>query len=246
MVPRARIAALSFEAGDRRPVVSTIADRVGGIPQIHPTTEAVMNYDPDLVVMYAGTNPRLHAHLAEIGVAVLDVPWANSLADIRRITRFLGDKLGARDRADAMIADMDATLARARASAPKLPVRTLIYEANGYATEGNVPAELMATAGLADAAPTLGIDRMGRISVETVVASAPEILILSGRAEARDARADLVLHHPALAAIADRTLVVWRSLRPLACPGPWSAAAATTFADLAVQARTLARKRPRN
>ena len=150
MVPRARIAALSFEAGDRHPVVSTIADRVAGIPQIHPTTETVLNYDPDLVVLYAGTNTRLHAHLAEIGVPVLDVPWANSLADIRKVTRLVGDKLGARDRAEAMIAAMDATLALARAAAPKPPVRTLIYEANGYATAGNVLTELMAGAGLAD------------------------------------------------------------------------------------------------
>src|SRR5512137_1121104 len=36
LVPRAHIAALSFEAGDRHPVVSTIVDRVRGIAQIRP------------------------------------------------------------------------------------------------------------------------------------------------------------------------------------------------------------------
>src|SRR5581483_4294947 len=50
LVPRSRIAALSFEAGDRKPVVSTIADKVGGIPQIRPSTETVLNLSPDLVV----------------------------------------------------------------------------------------------------------------------------------------------------------------------------------------------------
>src|SRR5271165_1339945 len=42
LLPRARIAALSFEAGDRRPVVSTIADRVAGIAMIRPSAETVL------------------------------------------------------------------------------------------------------------------------------------------------------------------------------------------------------------
>src|ERR1700719_36882 len=47
LVPRAHITALTFEAGDRHPVVSTIADKVGGITQIRPSTEIVLNLHPD-------------------------------------------------------------------------------------------------------------------------------------------------------------------------------------------------------
>ena len=86
LVPRDRIAALSFEATDRSPVVSTIADAARGIPAIRPSAETVLTLKPDLVVMYAFTMPELHAELARVGVPVLDVPWANSLADVRRIT----------------------------------------------------------------------------------------------------------------------------------------------------------------
>src|SRR5665213_1490217 len=99
MVPRDRIAALSFEATDRHPVVSTIADEAKGIPIIRPSAETVLNFKPDLVVMYGGTIPQLHAQLAKIGIPVLDVPWANSLADVRSVTKMLGEKLNARDRA---------------------------------------------------------------------------------------------------------------------------------------------------
>ena len=101
LVPRDRIAALSFEATDRYPVVSTIADAARGIPAIRPSAETVLTLKPDLVVMYAFTMPELHAELARVGVPVLDVPWANSLADMRKITMMLGEKLGARDRAAA-------------------------------------------------------------------------------------------------------------------------------------------------
>jgi hypothetical protein len=62
----------------------------------------------------------------------------------------------------------------------------------------------------------------------------------------RDAEGSLLLHHPALATLKDRTLIAWRPLKTLLCPGPWSAEAATTFADLGLKARALARARLEN
>lgn len=246
LVPRGHIAALSFEAGDHNPVVSTIADKVGGIAQFRPSVETVLNFKPDLVVMYAGTMARLHTSLAALGVPILDVPWDNSLADIAKTTRMLGAALGAREQAAALIAAMDAKLAAARRAAPTPSVRTLIYEPNGYATTGRVTQELMTLAGLADAAPGFRATRTGTVPVEAVIAAAPELLILSGQKQALDARADLVLHHPALASLAGRTTSAWEPLLPLLCPGPWSADAATTFARLGNRARQLAHTQARN
>lgn len=237
LVPRGRIAALSFEAGDRNPVVSTIADKVNGIAQIRPSTETVLRFRPDLVVMFAGTEARLHANLRALGVAVLDLPYENTLADVRKTTRMLGAALGAPGQAEAMIGRMDATLARARAMAAKPAVRTLIYEPNGYATSGGVTEELMAVGGLQDVAPGYAVNRLGRIPVEEVVAQAPELLILSGRQGQTDAQANLVQHHPALRALAGRSYAAWNALTPLLCAGPWSADAAVTFARLGQLAR---------
>lgn len=243
---RERIAALSFEAGDRNPVVSTIADKVGGIPQIRPSTETVLTYKPDLVVMYAGTMTRLKANLDALHVKVLEVPWDNSLADIRRTTRMLGRVFGAPNKAEAMLRDMDAKLAEAARLAPQPSVRTLIYEPNGYAQAGPVTAELMAAAGLRNVAEGLPLTRTGRIPVEAVVAAAPELLILSGQRTAPTARADLLLHHPALAALKGKTTALWDPLVPLLCPGPWSAEAAVTFARMGQKARLLGKRQARN
>jgi iron complex transport system substrate-binding protein len=242
MVPRERIAALSFEAGDRNPIVSTIADQVIGIPQIRPSTETVLNRHPDLVVMYAGTNPRLHENLRALHIPILDVPWANSLTDIHDVTKMLGAKLGAPAIAARLLAEMDATLAQAKQIAPQHPVRALIYEPNGYSTGGSaITAELMARGGLIDAAPDMKPTRLGTIPIETLVAAAPELLILAGQQNARRSRADLVLHHPALRAL-PHTRVEWASTNPLLCPGPWSAQEAIAFAELARKTRALARR----
>src|SRR6185503_19865426 len=127
LLPRAHIAALSFEAGDRHPVVSTIADQVAGMTGIHPTTETVLNLHPDLVIMYQGTMPRLHENLSALGVPVLDVPWANSIADIRKTTRWLGERLGARTRAAALLDAVDAKLSTAHRLVEKPYIRALLY-----------------------------------------------------------------------------------------------------------------------
>lgn len=237
LVAKEHIAALSFEAADRHPVVSTIAGAVARarIRTVRPSAETVLALEPDLVVMYAGTMPGLRAALARAHVAVLDVPWANSLDEVRRVTAMLGDRLGARGRAAAMLADMDRRIAAVRARAPRPPVRTLIYEANGYSGTGGMTGEIMSLAGLEDAAPSLAPTRLDTVPVEAVVAHAPELLILSGDPRVRNSRADLVQHHPALAAV--KSHVAWAGLTPLLCPGPWSLDAAETFGDLARKAR---------
>jgi iron complex transport system substrate-binding protein len=237
LVPRDQIAALSFEATDRNPVVSTIADAARGIPTIRPSAETVLMHHPDLVVMYEGTMPQLHAQLGKIGIPVLDVPWANSLVDVRRITRMLGEKLNARERADALLTEMDGKIARAKAHAPHPPVRTLIYESNGYSSAGGMTGEIMALSGLLDVAPGLKPTRLDTLPVESVLAGAPELLILSGDRHAQNSRADLVQHHPALAALDGRTYTAWAQLTPLLCPGPWSLDAAETFSRLGAKAR---------
>jgi iron complex transport system substrate-binding protein len=239
LVPHAEIAALSFEAADRHPVVSTIADAVTreGIPAIRPSAEMVLKFKPDLVVMYAGTMLQLHAQLARTHVPVLDVPWANSIADVRSVTKMLGQKLGAPDRARDMIEAMDRKIADVRARAPHPPVRALIYEPNGYSSTGGMTDEIMALAGLKNVASDLSPTRLSTLPVEAVIARAPELVILSGDPHEQNARADLVQHHPALRALRGRSVTAWTELTPLLCPGPWSLDAAETFSRLGAKAR---------
>lgn len=244
LVPRAAIAALSYEATDRHPVVSTIADQAVGIAALHPSVEAVLALHPDLVVMYAGVNPRLKAALDRLRIPVLEVPWANSLDDIRRTTRLIGARLGASDQAEALLRTMDADLAAARAAAPRPPVTALLYQPNGYAQTSGYASELMALAGLRDLAPGIGLTRNGRLPIETVVTAAPQLLILGGEKKSGSALAYQILHHPALAALQGRTLQDYAVLNELMCPGPWSATAAKTFAKLGRKA--LAQGTPRH
>ena len=242
LVPRTRIAALSYLAADTHPVVSTIAGQVAGIPLVRASAEEIMSLRPDLVVTYENTNLHLLAQLRAAGIPLLEIPWAQSLTDVRRITLMLGDRLNAREHASAMLATMDANLAMARSNAVKPPVRTLIYEPNGYLTAGGVSDAVLLAGGLQSIAPSMHVTRAGTLPVEALLAAPPDILILNDSPEAAPARANLLLRHPALSAL--KSMAVHLSLTPLLCPGPWSAAIAPKFAQLGHQARSLARPRP--
>jgi iron complex transport system substrate-binding protein len=237
LLPRERIAALSFLSADRHPVVSTIADDVAGIPLVHDSAEEVLARHPDAVVMFAGTQPRLHAQLRAAGIPIIDANWSTSLAAVRRDALALGRALGAEARAKAMLDDMDRVLANAER--PKPPVRTLIYEPNGYVGTDPVTDEILRDAGLVNVAGEIGATRSGLIPVEAVVASPPELLLLSS-ADPRPSLANLVLHHPAFRSLAGHTLIAPMSLRALACPGPWSVGVVPELARLGGKARALA------
>jgi len=240
LLPRDHIAALSFLAADRHPVVSTIVDKVGGIPLIHDSAEEVLAHNPDAVVMYAGTQARLHAQLKQAGVRIIDAGWSNSLAGIRRDALALGRALGVEARAQSLVDDMDRTLAAARSSGQ--PVRTLIYEPNGYVTSNSVADELMRNSGLVEVAGETGMTRSDMIPVESVIARPPALLLLTAEDE-RPSLANLVQHHPAFESLAFKTLIANISLRALACPGPWSVQVAPELTRLGDKARALARAR---
>lgn len=241
LAPRGSIVALSSAALDDRPVVSTIFTAAQGMRAIHPDTETVLNLRPDLVVMYAGVNPRLRANLERLKVPLLEIAWANTLADIRTITRQVGESLGASGKAEAMLSAMDRKLAEAAARAPHPAITALLYQPNGYVGGGTYVDEIMRAAGLENLAPTVKPNRAGVLSVETVVATAPALLILGGDGSRDGAFAYRIQRHPGLKALRGRTRIAPASLNALLCPGPWSANAAETFADLADGPRTLAR-----
>lgn len=237
LVPRERIAALSYLAGDRHPVVSTIADEVAGIPLIHQSAEAVLAAKPDLVVLDQGVAPRVRTLIGQAGIPIVEVQWTDSLAGIRKETRRLASALGVPARGEALLEEMEARLAAARARAPRPPVATLLYEPNGYTVASGLTNEVMQAAGLKNVAPSFALTRLGTIAVEELVAKPPELLILNGAPATRDSRAALALHHPALKSLPKRTHVQWLSLSPLLCPGPWSVLVANNLARAAQAAR---------
>lgn len=195
-----QIAALSHVARDPR--ASAMAAEARAHPVTHGGAEEVFALAPDLVLAGTHTTRATVALLRRLGVRVLEVPPPESIAAARQAIVEVGAALGREPAAAALLAGFDAGLARLTAPPGPRP-RAAIYAAAGW-TGGaeSLSGELLARAGLANLAAGFGLAAGGYLPLELLVLAEPALLVLA-RPYPGASRAEELLSHPALAALAE-------------------------------------------
>lgn len=233
LLPRERIAGLTFLAED--PDLSTVADRVAGIPLVQGQAEEVLALRPDLVLAGIYTTRPTVALLKARGIPVIELGLTDGFDSIRAETRRLAAALGVPERAEELLAEMDAALAAAAptpesGAGPANPT-ALTFAPGGFtAGAGTLSDAVMRAAGLTNYAAAKGMNGYGYLSVETVAADPPDLLIASAQPKDYPSLQDRMLGHPALAR------AVPAAARPRipgslwACGGPFTAEAVTRLA----------------
>jgi iron complex transport system substrate-binding protein len=162
---------------DERPEVKKL-ERVGGF--VDPSVEAVLALKADLVLVQpAPGNKAPVEKMAELGVSVLVLPM-HSVASTLEAIREVGRALGLREKAEAIVNDIEATRARVRASARSLPRRRVLvvygYKPLVVAGPGSFAVELLEDAGGVNAAADAGAP-FAVYSAEAAMAARPEVVI---------------------------------------------------------------------
>lgn len=116
MLPPSRILAVSPDADKH---FSYMRDDAVGHRKVRPLAEDVLGLRPDLVVRSYGGGPRVANLLNSAGVDVLQLPYANSLADIRDASLAIAEGLGVPERGIEIVAEFDARLAAIGNSEPR-------------------------------------------------------------------------------------------------------------------------------
>ncbi|MEJ0006989.1 MAG: hypothetical protein WDM77_11635 [Steroidobacteraceae bacterium] len=80
-----------------------------------------------------GGTPRRPQRLLikQVGIPLLEVGAANNFQQIREITRQVGRAVAEEAKAEALLAQMDKTLAQLAASAPPRPIRIVVFDGAG-------------------------------------------------------------------------------------------------------------------
>jgi iron complex transport system substrate-binding protein len=120
LLPRSRILALSPDAEQE---FSYMRNAAKGLPTVRPVAEDVLALEPDLIVRSYGGGPRAAVFFERAGVPVLQMPFANSLEDIRSMLLSIAGELGVPEVGAAVLAEMDqrlAAIAEGHASATAL------------------------------------------------------------------------------------------------------------------------------
>lgn len=167
---------------------------------------------PDLVVTMGGGARDRQRIAARLGIATLDLPFAQSLDGIAANIRSVAAALGRRAAGEALVR----RIAALRASAPHRQVDAIWLGGGGRTVPpGGPEAQWMALAGLAQR-PIRG----DRVSLETLLARPPRILLRSDYRQGQYSGAQRWLNHPAVSRLRGaRTLRTdgrrWTCMGPL-------------------------------
>ena len=198
-----QILTLSWLSAD--PQESMLAAEAARFPPNYGSAEELLRYDPDVVIAGSFTNAFTRALLRDLGYEVVEVPPAESFAEIEANVRTVSGAIGRAGRGEAEIAAMRSQVERYRRARASSDVRGVVVRPGGFTVEaGSLANDLMTLAGLRNVSAEEGLDRWGSLSVETLVRSAPELLIFTGYRAQDASLANEVFTHPALEALAAR------------------------------------------
>lgn len=177
LVERERIVGVSPSAAD--PDLSLMAAAARGLPVLRPSTEELVLAGADVVVTNGYGDARTRALLDKLGIAVVGVPFDDSLDAIPASLRGMGRALAAEARAEALATDVEERMARLRATAPPPVVAAYYSPDGGSAGLGTYMEEAMRSSGYVSLAARLGRRGWGALDLESLVLNPPEAFVLS-------------------------------------------------------------------
>ncbi len=219
LAPPSRIASVSFLAAD--PAYSPVVDRVGELPLNQGLAEEVLGFRPDLVLAGIYTKRDSVALLRRMGVEVMDLAVPQSVAETREQIIVVAERLGLAERGQALVADMDATLAELAAGRTGPEPVGAVFHPNGFTTgTGSLTHELMERAGIVNLAAKQGMHGWGFLGLEDLIRGRPDILVFGAGGERAPSQASAVPRHPAIRGLPKLTTTTvpeaeWN------CAGPW-------------------------
>ncbi len=181
------------------------------------TAEEVVALAPDHVLAGAHVSistihalERMHIHLTEQRVAE---SVSESEAQIRQIAAIVG----APERGEALVAQIERALANARPH-DEARVPALIWQGGGLVPgSGTLADELLRRTGFRNLSAEYGLGKWGTLPLEYLIASPPALVLSVGTGEGGR---DRMLDHPAVRKLAEHVQFRTYPFRLLSCGGP--------------------------
>ncbi|MFG1393454.1 ABC transporter substrate-binding protein [Xanthobacter agilis] len=218
LAPKGSVLSVTSLATD--PVSSTVTDLAAGIPVNRGLAEEVVPLGPDLVIAGAFTTRSTVALLRRFGIPVMELSSPADLEEGYRQIRAVAARLGAPEKGEAMVREIEDAIAAAPPPPHPAP-RAVVLRPNGFtAGRASLADDLMHRAGLDNVAARLSPDKLGQLSLEEIVTARPEVLVVDDEPDAPPSLAREMMQHPAIkdAMAGGRTASV--PTRLWACVGP--------------------------
>ena len=204
-----QVLTVSWLAAD--PEESLLAAQAARYPLNYGSAEELLRFHPDVVIAGAYTNAFTRALLARLGYRIIELEPEDLIADIARNVRLVAAAVGREKRGDTLVAELHAREQQIAAARPTHSPAAVVVRPGGFTVgDHSLADELMKLAGLRNVAAEQGLDHWGSLSMETLLASRPDLIVLTGYRASQPSLANAVLEHPALRLVRDerRTVTV--------------------------------------
>ena len=221
-----QILTVSWLAAD--PEESLLASEAQRHTLNYGTAEELLKFEPDVVLAGTYTSPFTRTMLRRLGYRVVELEPEASVADIVRNVRFVAELVDQPARGEQLVATLRERVSAIEANRPRRSLSAVIVRPGGFTVGADSLAnELLTLAGFTNVAAERGLDRWGSLSMETLLRSSPDVIVLTGYRSTQPSLANAVLEHPALAGLGatQRALTVHTSLWACGLPGSIEAAA---------------------
>lgn len=206
----------------RNPDTSVLADRARDLPAVRGTAESILELRPDLVVFDAMAYANVKRLVRSAGVPILELPWATSLDEAEALITRMADALGRSAQGRDLVAAMRERQRQLAWPGPPTATAAVLQANLLTAGKGSLMDGLLRLTGYRNLAADLGIADYGRFSLEAVLASRPDVVVLDAEANANPARATSFVDHPAIATLARHARILSLPMRYSICAGPES------------------------
>ena len=192
------------------------------------TAEELLKFSPDVVLAGTYTSPFTRTMLRRLGYRVVELEPEASVADIERNVRLVAQIVGQVARGEQLVSALRERVGAVEAGRPAHSLTAVIVRPGGFTVGADSLAnELLTLAGFRNIAAEQGLDRWGSLSMEALLRSSPDVIVLTGYRSAQPSLANAVLAHPALGRLraTQRTVTVHTALWACGLPGSIEAAA---------------------
>lgn len=175
-----RISAITYLASDKS--ISNVADRASSFPEIYPNLEQVINLSPDIVIVASYINQNFRKQLDDSGIKTLFLKEFGGLSSVKENINLIGKAVCEEENAKDLIKNMELKLSSITKKIPenKVSPKVLYYSPSGFtAGKDSTVGEIIEMSGAINLGSKTGIKDFGKISLEYIIDSDPDIIILS-------------------------------------------------------------------
>ena len=177
---KSRISGVTYLAADK--TISNIHTEVANIKGIHANLEQIIELDPDLLIVSIYKNQDVKEQIKKAGIKTLYLEDIISFESLKNNILKIGDAVCESNNAQTLIINMEENLELITKKIPtsKAKPRILYYSPPGFtAGENSTINEIIEKSGGINIGRAIGKNSYERISLEYVVESNPDIILLS-------------------------------------------------------------------